>query len=157
MDQIRQYLLSILTASVICAILIRLTEKQNFTSAVLKLITALFLSVTLISPLLRLQLGDITSYIGDLETDANSIINDSQLAAAKGKAAIIKEQSEAYILNKAASYGIDISVCVTISDPTTMLPDSVTLEGEVSPYTKQLLQNCIAEELGIPKENQLWI
>lgn len=156
MDQIRQYLLSILAASIICAIAIKLSDNQKFTSAIIKLTTALLLSTTVIAPLVTLRIDDVSSYFGDLQVNADEMIAIGENGALNETAEIISQRVEAYILDKAASYGVEISVCAKISDPTTMIPDKVILEGSASPYIKQRLQQVIAEDLGIPKENQTW-
>ena len=55
MDSIRQYLLSITAAAVICAIINALSGKKGTTSAVVKLLSGLFLTLSVISPLLNLE------------------------------------------------------------------------------------------------------
>lgn len=157
MDQIRQYLMSILAAAILCSIVVRLTEKQNVTSAIIKLTAGLFLSVTVISPFINLQIGELSTYFSALDTRTDEIIVSGQNAASKETADIILQQTESYILDKAASYGANIQVNAQISDPDTMIPDLVTLKGSISPYIKQRLQKTIAEDLGIPEENQTWI
>lgn len=157
MDHIRQYLLSILAAAIICAIVVKLTEKQSFTSAMIKLTAGLFLSLTVVSPFVKLQIEDISSYFDNLEASASEIVVSGQNAASKEKTEIILQQTQTYILDKAASYGAEIQVNAQISNPDTMIPDSVTLKGNISPYVKQRLQKTISEDLGIPEENQTWI
>ena len=157
MDQIRQYLLSILSAAIICSIVVKLTEKQNITSKIIKLIAGIFLSVTMVSPLVKLQIGEMSTYLDSLKTSADEIIASGQNAALKETVEIILQETESYILDKAVSYGAEVRVCAEISDPDTMKPESVTIQGSISPYAKQRLQQTIAEDLGIPKENQIWI
>ena len=70
---------------------------------------------------------------------------------------IIKGETEAYILDKAASLGVELEVDVLLEDMYPMAPKTVRLSGSVSPYVRNRLQNIIAEELGISKENQIWI
>jgi hypothetical protein len=46
---------------------------------------------------------------------------------------------------------------VYLSEDTIPVPISVEIRGSVSPYGKQQLTKLLEEELGIAKENQLWI
>ena len=78
-------------------------------------------------------------------------------AAAQEQAKIIKEQSQAYILDKAVSLGADISVAVTVSETTPPTPIEITVKGAVSPYVKTVLKDYLKEQFGIPEEAQKWI
>ena len=69
---------------------------------------------------------------------------------------IIKDKTEAYILDKAASLGVDLQVDVILSDTAPPLPVEVLLIGAASPYAKAQLSTMIADELGIAKEAQRW-
>lgn len=68
---------------------------------------------------------------------------------------IIKEETEAYILDKAADLHANLHVEVTVGEDS--LPMAVTLSGEASPYARRQIQAIIANDLGISKENQKWI
>ena len=70
-------------------------------------------------------------------------------------AQIISEQTEAYILDKAADLHANLHVEVTVGEDN--LPTAVTLSGEASPYARRQIQAIIANDLGISKENQKWI
>lgn len=69
---------------------------------------------------------------------------------------IIKAEAEAYILDKAGSYGLQLEVCVTLREDDIPVPESVCIAGAVSPYARTRLEILIENELGIPKERQLW-
>ena len=91
-----------------------------------------------------------------IDTDADEIVSEAQNQSRNELLSIIIEKTETYIVNKAATYDAEITVSVSISEPDTLLPDTMSIEGEVSPYIKEILQNVIAEDLGIPKEKQIW-
>ena len=113
--------------------------------------------MTVISPWTKLRFEDISSYFADIQTDADQIIGEGEEIAADATVAIIKKQVEAYILDKAHSLDIDIEVEVAFAELRPLVPDAVTIKGAVSPYAKLQLQQMIADDLGIPKENQMWI
>ena len=68
---------------------------------------------------------------------------------------IIKEETEAYILDKAADLHANLRVEVAVGEDN--LPAAVTISGEASPYARRQIQAMIANDLGISKENQKWI
>ena len=69
----------------------------------------------------------------------------------------IKQELEAYILDKAAALDLKIRVNVKLDDHPLPGPESVVIEGTVPPYQKQVLEDILQSELGISKENQQWI
>ena len=86
-------------------------------------------------------------------------MDDAEDAAAMGEnlardsmADIIKEETEAYILDKAADLHANLRVEVAVGEDN--LPAAVTISGEASPYARRQIQAMIANDLGISKENQ---
>ena len=77
--------------------------------------------------------------------------------AAREINAIIIEQLQAYILDKAADLGAELEVEILMPDDGSGQPQGVVLRGAVSPYAKTRLQQIIAEDLDIAKEKQQWI
>jgi hypothetical protein len=69
---------------------------------------------------------------------------------------IIKENLEAYILDKASALQLDVDVDIVLTEDLPPAPDSVTIIGNASPYNKQVFQAFLVEEIGIPKEQQIW-
>jgi hypothetical protein len=63
--------------------------------------------------------------------------------------------SEAYILDKAAAYRLNLVVSVAL-DEQSMTPIAVEIQGDAAPAAKTALQNVIAQDLGIPPEAQIW-
>ena len=156
MEAIRQYLLSVVAAAIICGVTTNLLGKKGTFGAVLKLLTGLFLAITVVSPLTKIQLIDFYEYADNLSIESGALTQQGQTMANEELRAIIKSRTEAYILDKAASMGSDLRVEVKLSDSDPPQPASVTIEGAVSPYAKQRLKELIANELGIPEENQVW-
>ena len=64
---------------------------------------------------------------------------------------IIKQRTQAYILDKAQALNTVLEVEVTLSDDDIPVPLKVRLKGKISPYAKGRLQATIAEDLGIEK------
>ena len=75
----------------------------------------------------------------------------------KEKEQVIIEETESYILSKAASQDPGFSVEVILSDGEDPIPESVVISGSLTEAEKQNLQKVLEEELAIAKENQIWI
>lgn len=156
MDFLKQYILSISAAAIICGIITNLVEKKSTNAAIVKLICGLFISITIIAPWTQIHFSDFSTYLGSLKIDATNAVANGSKIASESTAAIIKERVEAYILDKAASLNLDITVGVELSKDAPQIPYSVIISGSVSPYKKNALQSIITENLGIPEENQVW-
>ena len=154
---LKEYILRIIIAALLCAIVKNFVGKSSAVSAILKTLCAVFLSLTIFSPLVQLDISSITDYLYSFSVDANSAVDAGSAYASADFYSSIKEDAEAYILEKAALYKAELSVEVTLSDDDLPIPCSVILNGQVSPYARSKLTRIISKDLGIPKENQTWI
>lgn len=157
MESIRSYLLSITAATIITAIIMQISGDKSVTGKILKIITGLFMAVTLLSPLIRFQISDIEQYIQDFQLSSAYAAEQGVQIASEELSNIIKEQTESYILDEASKMGMEVSVEVKLSDSNPPQPCFVTVQGAVSPYQKKYLSQHINDYLGISQENQQWI
>lgn len=156
MDQIRQYIISVVAAAIFCGLVTTLLGKQGSIAAMGKLLAGVFLTMTVVSPWFKLELGNWEQYLDALSSDGTTVAESGKTMAAEETAAIIKARVESYILDKATEMEVDLTVEVTLSDDDPPMPQSVRLNGNVSPYAKARLSDIIAKDLGIPAEEQLW-
>ena len=156
MDNIRQYILSVLSAAIFVSIAVRITAKQLAIGKIIKLTCSIFLLITIVSPFINRKVQGYYGYIDSFDVDAQNIINDTQNRILQETTAIITERAQAYIEDKAAGYGAKITAVVSITDQNSQIPDAITLTGSISPYTKTILQRIISEDLGIQEERQTW-
>ena len=156
MDSVTKYLLSVAAAAIISGILSSLIGKSSAVGSLIKLLCGLFLAVTVIAPLAQIRLDDFTNYLDGLSLEANAYTGEGKDIAAKETTAIIKSNLEAYILDKAESLGLDITVSVTLNNEYPYLPQSVTVTGNTSPYARQCLSTYIENDLAIPEDRQTW-
>ncbi len=70
---------------------------------------------------------------------------------------IIKEETQAYILDKAKALGASLRAEVMVSGGSLPVPERVFLTGEVSAHQREALEAILWEDLGIAKEDQVWI
>lgn len=156
MDSIKQYAFGLFAAALICSIVQVWLKPKGAGGVVLKLFCGLFMTITLLSPLVHIQPRDITDYFSNFSYDADNYVQSGQEQASFAMSEIIKEQTQAYILDKATGMGLDVKVEVTLNEKNPTIPETVVLKGQVSPYAKLQLTNMIEEQLGIHKEKQIW-
>lgn len=157
MDSMKNYFISIIAATIICSIVTGLVGNKSTVGSITKLLTGLFLIITVISPLTKLNINSVTKFFSDFSTDASEIVTQSEDAVQSEMTAIIKSQTEAYILDKASIMGLDIDIQVTMSESLPSVPETVVIKGSIAPYSKQQLEQILCNDLGIAKENQHWI
>lgn len=157
MEALGKYILSVTAAAMIVGIVSGCVDSKSGAGAMLRLIGGLFLTFTIIQPIARLDFTALTAFAEDFSIDGEAASAQGEIIAGDTLRGIIKSEMEAYILDKAGLYQTELTVEVTLSLDDVPTPESVRLSGAVSPYAKTKLQQMIEEDLGIPKENQLWI
>lgn len=157
MEVVREYLVSVTCAAVLCGILCTIVDEKQTGGALVKLLCGLFLSLTLIMPLSRLSLTELDFSSWQITREGEAASAEGFEYARQAKSQIIKSQTEAYILDKARQYDLDLTVEVEVSDGEIPLPQGVVIRGRISPYAKVQLQHLMETELGILKENQRWM
>lgn len=152
-----KYILSVILAACVVAIVTSLLDEKTNQGVLLRMIGGLFLAFTVITPVLKLDFEGAISIVDDYMAEADDAARRGEDLATDAMGEIIKEQTEAYILDKANSYGATVCVSVEVSEDPVPIPVSACLEGNVTPYAKWQLQRMLESDLGIPKENQQWI
>ncbi|MBQ9839066.1 MAG: hypothetical protein IJO56_06235 [Oscillospiraceae bacterium] len=156
MNTVFRYLLSVIAAAMIISILLGLIDKKSAQFNAIRLLCGVFLSASVLSPLIDLKLDDLQLYTHTVMEDAQSIAAYGVSMAQTEKNSIIKEKAETYILNKAAAMGATVTVTVSIGQEEG-IPESISLRGNVSPLIMARLSRIIEEDLGIAEEDQMWI
>lgn len=156
MAHLRNYLITISAAALICGTITSFFGKKTSYSVVIKLLTGIFMTITVISPIIRVKIADFSDYMDAILSDGKEIVTEGQQAAEEQYREVIIQQTEAYILDKATSLGAELEAEVTLSESSPPIPVSVKIKGAVSPHAKQVLQNYLSSQLGISKEHQLW-
>ena len=156
MEHIREYLLSVTAAALLCGIIQSLIGGKGSTASILRLVCGIFLSFTVIHPIADIQINEIAVFPSHIMTDAQYAVEEGEDYAKRAMARHIKEEAEAYILDKAQAMGAELSVDVGVSEDEIPVPFQVTITGQISPYTKGQLMKILEKDLGIPEENQQW-
>lgn len=156
MSAVQEYVLGLTAAATICGMVLCLTEKGPM-EPLLKLICGLILTFCLVEPALNISLGDWAALGIDFQNQAQKAAEQGEEESKAGVRQIIKQETEAYIMDKARMLDLDIHVEVKLSPQALPVPDFVTIRGTVPPYGKSRLSLILTRELGIKKENQKWI
>ena len=156
MDSLGKYILSLISAAIIFGILQSLLDQKSGTHTLLRFIGGIFLTFTIIAPITDIDLNVLFDLPMDFIEKANTVAASGQQRMQTQQRDIIKEQCEAYILDKAFSYEIKPEVEVILQDDMA-IPEYVRINGTIPHYTKIALKAWIEDEMGIPRENQIWI
>ena len=156
MEAIRTYFLSVTAAAIICAILKGLLNQGGTPAQLVKLLSGIFLSIIALRPLAQFDLGSLTGLSFDYSMDVEAAVAEGENIAADALAELIKSNTEAYILDKARSMGVNITVDVTVNEEQIPAPKTVSICGNVSPYARRQLSALLTEQLGIAKEDLIW-
>ncbi len=153
----KDYITGIIAVAIISAVAIGLVNKDTANGKLIKLLCGVLMCITVISPVVNISFRQITGYLQDISVGAESYSQEGEQIAKDRMKAIIKSKTEAYILDKANLMGLRIAVEVELNDSNNSVPSNVTIQGDISPYAKEILSSYIESNLAIPKENQKWL
>ncbi len=155
MESLRQYVISVTAAALICGILTGLVKK-GAAGELIRMLCGLMLAFTVLYPISGLDLESLTLDLLPSAREGESLAAQGEKITRQSMADIIKSDTEAYILDKAAALEVNLTAEVSLSEDDVPVPVGVILSGAVSPYARSQLTNVIERDLGIPKEKQLW-
>ena len=119
-----------------------------------RLVSGLLLALALLRPLAGLGWEGLELDASPLE-EGREAAEEYRKNQTEAFSAIIEEKTEAYICDKAEQLGLECAVEVT-AEPGgggVPLPGTVVIRGAYS----EALARSIAEEVGIPAEQQIWL
>lgn len=154
---IREYLIGVTAAAIICAVVKAFFAEKGFVGSAVKMLLGLLMTLAIVRPWISVSFDSILDWPGSISTSGQTIVDEAERTALDSLRQCIKEETEAYILEKAKSMGADVDVEVTLSDADLPVPIGAEITGAVSPYTKQVIAQMMTQELGINKEAQKWI
>ena len=137
MNAIGELILKIACAGIVCAILRQVVGKEGFLSGTITLVTGLYMLITVAGGLFTLpdmRFDTVFTQVGDAAQELTQQGNE------QGKNVLS-----------------ELTVEVMLSDDQVPVPRGVRLTGSISPYNKTVLSDWIDEQLGIGKEDQIWI
>ncbi|MBQ3503321.1 MAG: stage III sporulation protein AF [Oscillospiraceae bacterium] len=154
MRNLAEYVVSIAAAALVCGIVGNLMPKGT-AKEILKLVGGLFLMFTVIRPIANIQIPDLAMGEESYREEAALAVSEGESMIYASIAGSIKQELEAYILDKARSLGTELEVQVLLEDRG-YIPISLYLEGNASPHARNALIQFLTEELGIQEEKIQW-
>ena len=157
MEWICNYLLRIICAAILCGLVTGFVGNKGAIGSTVKMLAGIVMVLTMVSPWTTLDFQDTTNYFEGITAEADRILADTKETTNQSLSAIIKNKTEAYILDKADSFGAELTVEVSLDGSDLPVPSSVRICGSLSPYARKRLENVISDEIGIALEDQKWI
>ena len=154
MAWLREYLVSIVSASMLSGILIRLT-RNSASGEIVRMLCGIFMTIILIQPIVGKKEMIWESELQGFGKQAEAISREGIAEAESIRKEFIKQRVEAYISNRAETIGAEIQASVSLGED--CVPVSVRITGKISPLNRSRLTQVIVSELGIPREQQEWI
>ena len=153
MTILRSWLLGVVACALLVSACEQLTDGGTM-KKIVRFVGGMLLMLALLRPLLRLDLTDLAVNAGAYREAVAQLEEELGAQRQRELSARIAAQTGAYIEDKAASLGASIRAVVTTEERGSVpLPASVTLYGEENAE----ISAYIERELGIAKEDQLWI
>ena len=150
------YLLSIAAAAIVCGVLRRMLAGSTPAAKLSQVLMGVFLLFTVLTPFATMRIDAWENWSWELQSSGTDAVAEGKSLAKKEWESIISQRVQTYILDKAAQYDASLTVTVGLSEEAIPVPVSVSISGSISPYGKVQLQKYIANDLGIPKEAQIW-
>lgn len=156
MESLRQYILSAAAGAIICGIVTAFCQKSPYKKHI-TMLCGLFMTFTLLRPLIDIKIPELPD-LNEYTRQAQSAVEEGKRISLSAREAIISQECEAYILDKAKELQANLTAEVTVEERGgEPIPVFAEMTGAVLPEIQQQLSTMIAADLGIPKENQLWI
>ena len=153
MADLQQYALRVIVGALICGVLLAMVSGGIY-EKLLRMLSGVFLSVILLSSLLRIRWEFPADFLNDVSARAEEQAEDGAEMAQQETGRIISDHLEAYISDKSKALGAVLAVTVTLGE--NLMPVQVALHGDITPQSRQAISDMIEYDLGISKENQLW-
>ena len=149
---LRTWLLSIIAAGLVLAILYALVPKGRL-RPIVRTTGGVALMLVILQPVLGFDFRDFAVSYQDYAQEIQALTEEYREADAAELAAIIEQRTAAYISDKGAALGVNCHAVVeTELRSGVPYPCAVTLDVE----RNETLAACIAADLGIGKEAQVW-
>jgi len=156
MDSLQLWVFRILCAATISGVLITLPLSES-RKQLLRLCCGVFLMLTLLSGIPGLKLSEIPESILPQPGEIPLPVAEGEEMSADALRQLIIQETEAYILHKAAALEMDIRVDVFLAHGEYPVPESAVIQGTYTQEQKKSLSAIMEAELGIPEEDQRWI
>ena len=156
-EAVRGYLLRITAGAFAGAILLAALPKGT-PRRVAAMLCGLLMLLLALTPLAELDYDSLAEAISRLELEKEEARTGIEIQNQELVDSIISGRVQTYILDKASSLGMQISVELEMETrAATPYPSGVTIRGTVTPVQKQQLQTYLEQTFAIAPERQVWL
>lgn len=155
MSTLRELILPLAAAAVVCSLAVALTPEGK-TKAAVRMAAALVLAVAVLRPLMGLNLQDFKVSLESAQREAQAAAALGQETEKNLRRDIIEQELETYIVEQARALGVSLEAQVALDEenrPCGAELTGKTLTGEA----RRNLEALLTEELGIPAEGQTFL
>lgn len=156
MSGIREYLLSVTASAIVCGIINSICAKKGSAAKLVKLLAGIFMTFSVLQPVLNLPINSRDVLYDVSEVQVDDMVTFGQESAQAAQKEIIKNQAEAYIMDKAEQLNCNLEISVILQKQSPFAPDRVRIKGKFSPYVRSQLSSWIESNIGISEEDQSW-
>ena len=154
---IKQYLLSIIIVAMLVSIATKCIPPKSTHGTVIRFMSGIFIVLTIVGPISKFKIDNYISFYDSISGSGQTQVDLGINIANTTIRQVIKEETEAYILEKAEALGAELTAEITLDSGDEPYPVSVIISGDVSPYVKKQLCAIICNDIGIPEEMQKWM
>lgn len=155
-NKLGTYLLSVVAISLFRSLILTIIPKGNINRIVSFLLMLLFVTVV-VSPGLRIQTDTLAKSIAELRIESEQEGSGIEIKNREIIAKLIKDECEAYILDRARALGLDITAEIEMNNNEDYpFPEMVIITGSISERDQNYISQIIENDLGIPIEKQEW-
>jgi len=156
-EAVRTYLLSVVSVALLSGVVLTLTP-EGTVHRTLKFLCGLAVILAAIGPVARLDFTAMAQSLARARVSAEAAAGEVEADSTELIAAIIKEESESYIWDKAEGLGmaltrVTVEVCCDGAYP---YPYRAVLTGAFTPEQRTRLSRSLEQELAVPAERQEW-
>lgn len=156
-EAVRGYLLRITAGAFAGAILLAALPKET-PRRVAAMLCGLLMLLLALTPLAELDYDSLAEAISRLELEKEEARSGIEIQNQELVASIISGRVQTYILDKASSLGMQISVELEMETrAATPYPSGVTIRGAATLTQKQQLQTYLEQTFAIAPERQVWL
>ena len=156
-EAIRAYLLGIVAAALLSSILLALIP-NGMIRKVGTIVAGLLLILVCLEPIYTMDISGFAQSIARIDMNSSTAASGVEVRSLDLTAELIKQNTEAYILDKAASMGVVLAADVTVSTAGEYpYPTSVVLKGAFNREQRIFLTEYIEANLAISAQAQEWI
>ncbi len=157
-DMMHNWLRAVVYTGIVCSTAMMITPAGRV-KRVLTMLCGIAMCFAVISPLAGIDFTSYSQAMAQYRLDAEKYAGDGAEYSKNLNRTIIEDECRAYILDKAAEFGIElksVEVLASWSDEGYWYPTKVRICACLMPQQKQALTDYIEAQLGVDSSEQEW-